>query len=107
MKPWAARPLFFIASACALSLAAVGLRRTKLQLLQPIAGRIDRPLSLADELPAARTLAAAPVAARVRTVNAIASRRPGRARIAPPEQLGHLPKQRNETAPCLWMSISV
>src|SRR3954465_3225244 len=44
-KPCAARPLFFIASACALIAASVGVRRTKLQLLQPIAGLVDSPLS--------------------------------------------------------------
>jgi hypothetical protein len=61
-------------SACALSFAAVGVRRTKLQLLQPMAGLIDNPLSLACAGAAASTAATAPVAARVGTVSATVSR---------------------------------
>ena len=43
-NPCAVRPLFFIASACAMIFASVGVRRTKLQLLHPIAGVMDSPL---------------------------------------------------------------
>src|SRR5262245_45225853 len=54
-NPTAARPLLFIASACASILAAVGLRRMKLQLLHPSAGVSPTPLL------SARTGAVAPV----------------------------------------------
>src|SRR5690349_131518 len=48
-----------------MTLAAVGLRRTKLQVLQPIAGVMDRPLSVAPAWGAADSRpATAPAAAR-------------------------------------------
>jgi hypothetical protein len=50
-----------------------------------MAGRIDSPLSLADEGVAARTAATAPVAARVGTVSATVSLRMG------VEDIGRLP----------------
>src|SRR6266545_2328843 len=45
--PTSARPLLLMASACALMLSAVGVRRMKLQLLHPSGGVRARPLSSA------------------------------------------------------------
>jgi hypothetical protein len=84
VKPCAARPLFFIASACALIVASVGLRRTKLQLLQPIAGVRDSPLFEAWASGAARTPTTVPTTPTDTAVSPTMNRRVSRGRIGPP-----------------------
>jgi hypothetical protein len=61
-KPCLFRPLLTKASACALIFASVGERRTKLQLLQPIAGRTDWPLSEARAAEAGTAIAVPAIA---------------------------------------------
>ena len=86
MYPCAARPLFFIASACAITLAAVGLRRTKLQVLQPIAGRIDSPLFNAWASGAAASTPATTPAAPVDSAASTIDNRFSRGRTGPPHR---------------------
>src|SRR5690242_20576874 len=66
-KPCALSPLPASASACALITASVGLRRTKLQLLQPMAGLSDRPLVAATAGGAAGTTSPSPPSAAAAT----------------------------------------
>src|SRR5881394_2246385 len=83
-----------MALACALILAAVGVRRTKLQLLQPIAGLIDNPLLEAWASGADRTPATTPAAPSDNAVSAIDSFF-SRGRTGPP----HDSLRRMETCP--------
>src|SRR5256885_13259189 len=72
-----------------MTLAAVGLRRTKLQVLQPIAGRMDSPLFNALAAGAeARTPATTP-AAPIDSAETTIDIRFSRGRTGPPHRSSH------------------
>ncbi len=73
-----------MASACALIFASLGQRRTKLQLLQPIAGRMDSPLFEATAGGAVATPVATAVTAPVRPTAVAASTARNRRDMGPP-----------------------